>query len=129
MTARTAATLALLAAAALMAAAPAAAGGDAVAGRKAFAACVHCHQAGPSARHAFGPLLNNLAGRKAGTLAGYRYSPALKASGLVWTEATLAAYLRDPAALVPGTKMRFWGGRVSERKAADLLAYLAVPAR
>ncbi|MFG6412513.1 c-type cytochrome [Roseateles sp. DC23W] len=104
---------------------PARAAGDPAAGRKAFAACISCHQAGPSARHAFGPQLNSLAGRKAGTLAGYAYSPALTSSGLVWNEATLAAYLRDPNGLVPGTKMRFWGVGMNERKAADLLAYLA----
>lgn len=107
--------------------APATAAGDATAGRKAFAACINCHQAGPSARHAFGPQLNNLAGRKAGTLPGYAYSPALEASGLVWGAATLAAYLRDPNGVVPGTKMRFWGVGMNERKAADLLAYLAAP--
>ena len=103
--------------------------GDAAAGRKAFAACASCHQAGPSARHAFGPQLNALAGRKAGTQPGYAYSKALVASGLVWREATLAAYLRDPNALVPGTKMRFWGMGISEREAADLLAYLATTDR
>lgn len=104
---------------------PVSAGGDAAAGRKAFAACMHCHQAGPTARHAFGPQLNGLAGRRAGTQPGYGYSAALKASGLVWNQATLAAYLSDPAALVPGTKMRYWGPGMNERKAADLLAYLA----
>lgn len=114
-----------LAALAALLPALASAGGDAAAGRKAFAACIHCHQAGPSARHAFGPQLSGLGGRKAGTQPGYGYSAALKASGLVWNEATLAAYLRDPDALVPGTKMRFWGPGMSERKAADLLAYLA----
>ena len=101
------------------------AGGDPAAGRKAFAACIHCHQAGPSARHAFGPQLNGLAGRKTGTQPGYGYSAALKTSGLVWNEATLATYLRDPDALVPGTKMRFWGRGTTERQAGDLLAYLA----
>ncbi|MFT7775797.1 c-type cytochrome [Roseateles sp.] len=106
---------------------PASAGGDPVAGRKAFAACIHCHQAGPTARHAFGPQLNGLAGRTAGTQPGYGYSAALKASGLVWNKATLAAYLRAPDALVPGTKMRFWGRGTTEREAADLLAYLAPP--
>ena len=101
--------------------------GDPAAGRKAFAACINCHQAGPSARHAFGPQLNGLAGRKAGTQPGYAYSPAMKASGLVWNEATLAAYLRDPNALVPGTKMRFWGMGLTERQVADLLAFVSVP--
>ncbi len=103
--------------------------GNPAAGRKVFAACASCHQAGPSARHAFGPQLNALAGRKAGTLPGYAYSPALKASGLVWNAATLAAYLRDPNALVPGTKMRFWGAGLGERDAADLLAWLAATDR
>lgn len=114
-------------AAAVLAGMPALAGaaGDPAAGRAAFAACVNCHQAGPSARHAFGPQLNGLAGRKAGTQPGYAYSDAMKASGLVWNAATLAAYLRDPKALVPGTKMRYWGVGISERQAADLLAYLA----
>ena len=46
----------------------------------------------PAARHAFGPQLNGLPGLKAGTQPGYAYSAALKASGLVWTEATLAAF-------------------------------------
>ena len=103
--------------------------GDVAAGRKAFAACASCHQAGPSARHAFGPQLNALAGRKAGTQPGYAYSKALAASGLVWRAETLAAYLRDPNALVPGTKMRFWGLGIGEREAADLLAYLATTDR
>lgn len=113
--------------AALLALAPllAAATGDTAAGRKLFASCANCHAVGPGARHGFGPHLNDLAGRKAGSLAGYAYSPALKASGLVWTPATLTAYLRDPGTLVPGTKMRYWGLGINERKVADLLAYLA----
>lgn len=99
--------------------------GDARAGKAQFAACASCHQLGPSARHGFGPQLNGLAGRRAGSLAGYAYSPAMKASGLVWTEATLAALLRNPDQLVPGTKMRFWGRALSDRQLADLWAYLA----
>lgn len=99
--------------------------GDVAAGRKLFASCANCHAVGPSARHGFGPHLNALAGRQAGSLAGYAYSPAMKASGLVWNEATLTAFLRDPAAVVPGTKMRYWGLGIDERKVADLLAYLA----
>lgn len=105
------------------------ANGDPAAGRKLFTSCANCHAVGPGARHGFGPHLNQLAGRKAGTLAGYAYSPAMKASGLVWTEATLAAFLREPGAVVPGTKMRYWGVGMSDRKAADLLAYLAAQER
>ncbi len=101
------------------------AGGDPVAGRKLFASCANCHAVGPSARHGFGPHLNALVGRKAGSLPGYAYSPGMKASGLVWNQATLTAYLRDPGGVVPGTKMRYWGVGINEQKVADLLAYLA----
>jgi len=101
------------------------AAGGAAAGRKVFTACVNCHAVGPAARHGFGPQLNALVGRKAGTSPGYAYSAGMKASGLVWNEVTLTAFLRDPDAVVPGTKMRFWGLGMNERKVADLLAYLA----
>jgi cytochrome c len=105
------------------------AGGDPVAGRKLFASCANCHAVGPSARHGFGPHLNALVGRKAGSLPGYAYSPGMKASGLVWNQATLTAYLRDPGGVVPGTKMRYWGVGINEQKVADLLAYLAAQER
>ena len=101
------------------------AAGDAAAGRKVFTSCANCHAVGPAARHGFGPQLNALVGRKAGTLPGYAYSAGMKASGLVWNEATLTAFLRDPEAIVPGTKMRYWGIGINERKVADLLTYLA----
>lgn len=102
-----------------------AAAGDAAAGRKVFTSCANCHAVGPAARHGFGPQLNALVGRKAGSSPGYVYSAGMKASGLVWNEATLTAFLRDPNAVVPGTKMRYWGIGMNERKVADLLAYLA----
>jgi cytochrome c len=114
--------LALLA---LLAPLAAHAAGDPVAGRKLYASCANCHAVGPSARHGFGPHLNALVGRKAGSLPGYAFSPAMKASGLVWTPATLTAFLRSPSDVVPGTKMRYWGVGINEQKVADLLAYLA----
>lgn len=101
------------------------AAGDPVAGRKLFASCANCHAVGPSARSAFGPHLNGLVGRRAGSLPGYGYSAGMKASRLVWSEATLTAFLQDPTAVVRGTKMRYWGVGIDEKKVADLLAYLA----
>ncbi|MFG6467416.1 c-type cytochrome [Roseateles sp. BYS87W] len=101
------------------------AGGDPVAGRKLFSSCANCHAVGPAARHGFGPHLNALVGRPAGSLPGYAYSAGMKASGLKWDEATLTAFLRAPSDLVPGTKMRYWGVGVNEQKVRDLLAYLA----
>ena len=97
--------------------------GDPAAGAAAFRMCASCHQVGPSARSAFGPQLNGLVGRQAGTLTDYAYSPAMRKAGIVWSEQTLARFLRDPDATVPGTKMRFWGIG-DERKIANLLAYL-----
>lgn len=97
--------------------------GDPAAGAAAFRMCASCHQVGPSARSVFGPQLNGLVGRRAGALADYAYSPAMRNSGIVWNDRALARFLRAPDDTVPGTKMRFWGIG-DERKIANLLAYL-----
>jgi cytochrome c len=88
-----------------------------------FQTCASCHQVGANAHGGFGPQLNGLFGRRAGSTTDYGYSPAMKASGIVWNEQTLAAFLRDPDKAVPGTKMRFWG-MSDEREVAALLAHL-----
>lgn len=97
--------------------------GNPKAGEIAFRTCASCHQVGKYAQPGFGPQLNGLVGRKAGSTPGYRYSEAMKRSGIVWNEATLAAFLHAPHDVVPGTSMRFWG--ISDKQqVADLLAYL-----
>ncbi|WP_229487583.1 c-type cytochrome [Pseudoduganella lutea] len=96
--------------------------GDPKAGAAAFRVCASCHQVGPGARNAFGPHLNGLFGRRAGAMQ-YAYSAAMKKSPVIWNDKTLAAFLRDPDDVVPGTKMRLWGFS-DERKIANLLAYL-----
>ncbi|WP_093165565.1 cytochrome c family protein [Variovorax sp. YR216] len=98
--------------------------GDVTAGKAAFAACASCHQVGPAARHGFGPQLNGLLSRRAGTEPGFRYSPAMRRSEIIWSEKTLAAYIRRPDDVVPGTSMRFNGWLYGEQKLADLFAYL-----
>jgi cytochrome c len=85
--------------------------------------CASCHRVGPSARGAFGPQLNGVFGRKAGSTADYRYSDAMKTSNVVWSDATLGAFVQSPGKVVPGTKMRFWG-MSDPQQIADLLAYL-----
>jgi cytochrome c len=97
--------------------------GDPVAGKRAFAKCANCHSVGPSARGNFGPQLNGLVGRPAGSTKDFKYSPAMRDAGFVWTEARLRAFLRSPDDIVPGNKMRF-RGISSEREIDDLLAYL-----
>jgi len=96
---------------------------DAAAGEKTFAQCRACHQIGPTAKNAVGPVLNGVIGRKAGTVEGYNYSPANKNSGITWDEATFSEYIKDPKAKVPGTKM-IYAGLKDEQKIKDLIAYL-----
>ena len=100
------------------------AAGDVDAGAKLFKRiCGGCHQVGESARGSFGPQLNGIFGRPSASTRDYLYSDAMKAAGLVWTRDTLTAYLQDPKALVPGTRMIFWG-LSDQDKIDDLLAYL-----
>jgi cytochrome c len=98
-------------------------GVDAATGERVFKQCASCHQVGANARAGFGPQLNGLFGRRAGATPDFVYSDAMKASGIVWNERSLAAFLRDPARLVPGTKMRFWGIS-DENEIKALQAYL-----
>lgn len=97
--------------------------GDPDKGRALFARCASCHQVGPSARNGFGPQLNGVIGRRAGSVEGYAYSPAMKNATLVWSEKNLKTFLKSPGDTVPGNKMRFWGIS-SDTQIADLLAYL-----
>jgi cytochrome c len=99
---------------------------DVEAGKKVFAKCRACHDI-ETEKNKVGPSLHGLIGRTAGTLEGYKYSPAMiKAGeeGLVWDEAHLKDYLVDPKAKVKGTKMAFAGIK-KEDEMANLLAYIA----
>ncbi|TVT83461.1 c-type cytochrome [Pseudomonas sp. H3(2019)] len=103
---------------------PTEAAGNAEAGGKLFnRICGGCHQVGDSARGSFGPQLNGIFGRPAGSTTDYQYSTAMKSSGVVWTRETLAAYIEAPKKVVPGTRMIFWGISDPE-KIENLLAYL-----
>jgi cytochrome c len=108
-----------------MAATPAFADGDAAAGEKVFIKCKACHE-NEQGVNKIGPTLKGIVGRKGASVEGYAYSDGAKAKaaeGLVWDEATLAAYLPDPRAYVPGTKMAF-AGLKSPQEVADVIAYL-----
>jgi cytochrome c len=108
----------------------AAAVGDPVAGKAAFAPCAGCHKIGPSARADFGPQLNGVIGRVAGSTPDYTYSAALKNSKIVWNEPLLAAFIKDAGRTVPGTKMQFYSFGYDDQKIANLLAYLkTMPAK
>src|SRR3954469_20513915 len=108
---------------ALLAVSVAHAAEDPAAGEKVFAQCAACHTVGASAQNSVGPVLNGVVGRAAGTYPGYRYSSAMRKSGLTWDEATLQQYLQGPDKMVPGTKMTFAGIQSSD-DLANLIAYL-----
>lgn len=93
------------------------------AGKALFEAeCRRCH-ATDSSDASYGPLLEGVVGRKAGTFAGYPYSEALKGAGFVWTPGALRAWMEDNDGLVPGTKMRHVG--IEDATVQDfILAYL-----
>lgn len=66
--------------------------------------CQACHSASADKRSPLGPNLSGVVGRKAGST-DFRYSPALKASGLTWNRQTLDRFLAAPTKAVPGTRM------------------------
>ncbi|SDD19043.1 c-type cytochrome [Ruegeria marina] len=87
------------------------------------AECRRCH-ASDTAHDSYGPPLENVIGRGAGTYPDYDYSIALEASGIVWTPAALRAWMEDNSGFMPGTKMRHVG--IEDRTVQDfILAYLA----
>lgn len=96
---------------------------DLAAGERSWNKCRACHQLGETAKNGIGPVLNGLFGRPAGTLEGYSFSAANKASGITWDEAIFAEYIKDPKAKIPGTKMIFAGIK-NEQEIKDLTGYL-----
>ena len=97
---------------------------DVAAGEKDFLVCRACHQIGPTAKDAVGPVLNGIVGRKAGSDPNFNYSSANKESGITWTPEELDKYLESPQTVVPHTKMMFPGVK-EEAKRKDIIAYLA----
>jgi cytochrome c len=100
----------------------AAAAQDAAAGERLFRTrCVSCHstQAG---QNRIGPHLSGVVGRKAGTVEGARYSPALRDAGVTWDAAQLDTFLSNPRAMVPGTTMTVAVPGAADR--AAIVAYL-----
>lgn len=92
-------------------------------GKLLFTQCQACHQVKPGAPSLLGPNLSGIMGRKAASAPGFRYSPALKKSNLVWNAATLDKWLARPAALVPGNTMAYPGLPKAEDRAA-VIAWL-----
>ncbi|MCK9993489.1 MAG: cytochrome c [Alphaproteobacteria bacterium] len=97
--------------------------GDAAAGAKVFKKCQACHSIVAADGNKIGPNLHGVIGRKAGTQEGFNYSDAMKASGIVWDEASIEKYLRDPKGFVPKNKMAFVGLK-KDSDLANVLAFI-----
>ena len=95
---------------------------DAKRGEKLFEECRACHALEPGAS-SVGPDLHGVIGRKAGAREDFRYSPALKKSGITWSRQTLDAYVADPQKAVPANRMPY-GGMPEAKDRADLIDYV-----
>ena len=96
--------------------------GDVARGEAHFKECAACHKLAAGANEV-GPSLHGLFSRKAGELGDFRYSPAMKRSGVSWTAETLDKYLADPQAFIPANRMPY-AGLPNAADRADLIAYL-----
>ena len=96
--------------------------GDAAEGAKLYESrCTACHALDVNR---IGPAHRGVVGRKAGTVPGFDYSPALKKAGVVWTSANLDRWLSGPTAMVPGVRMGFSLANPDDRR--NVIAYLTI---
>jgi len=98
---------------------------DATRGKELYESrCGGCHSLD---QDRIGPRHRGLIGRKAGAVAGFEYSPALRASRIVWSSQTLDAWLTNPERLIPGQRMNYSVPDAADR--AALIAYLEAQSR
>lgn len=83
--------------------------------------CSQCHDGDRSGGHAKGPFLWNVFGRKAGSVAGFEFSEAMRKAGVTWDYATLDYYLANTERAVPGKAMNFPGIADDALRAAVLM--------
>jgi cytochrome c len=94
--------------------------GDPRNGEQIYARCMACHSL---TENRIGPRHCGVFGRRAGSVPGFDYSPAMRRAKIVWNEKTLERFLTDPMKAMPGTAMVFSG--VPDRKErADVIAWL-----
>jgi len=93
---------------------------DPMRGEQVYARCLACHAL---AHDRVGPRHCGLLGRRAGTVPGFAYSPAMKRSRLTWDEKALDRFLASPMKVVPGTTMTY-DGVPDPKDRSDLIAYL-----
>jgi cytochrome c len=93
-------------------------------GAELFRKCAACHTVIANGAKRAGPTLRGLFGRQAGAVGGYKYSQALRAADLIWTEATVdALFAEGPHVYTPGSKMPIQRMTSAEDR-AHLIAFL-----
>jgi cytochrome c len=124
---------AILAGLALLMALVCAAGADPARGERVFQRCFACHSVRAGEHSLPGPNLRGVLGRRAGTLPGFGFSPAMLEAGrareLVWTRDTLDAFLTDPPGMIPGTEMGMPAGLPDPEDRRDVIDYLESASR
>jgi cytochrome c len=104
---------------------PAASAQDAKRGEHVFRKCLLCHVVEPGSTSSIAPPLNDVVGRRAGSIKGFQYSEIMQLArdkGLTWGEEALYQFLDKPEDFMPGTYMAFAGLEEQERR--DVIAYL-----
>jgi len=96
--------------------------GDAKLGKKVFNKCRACHALKPGKKK-LGPSLHGVIGRKAGSEGYFKYSPAMQAAGIDWTEENLDKYLKAPKKFIPKNRMAF-AGLKKKKDRKNIIAYL-----
>ncbi|WP_332766672.1 c-type cytochrome [Phenylobacterium sp.] len=94
-------------------------------GKSKFGLCKSCHTIAPGGANMTGPNLHGVFGRKAGSVADYKYSDAVKNAGFVWDAEHLDKWLAEPRTFLPGTKMSFAGLKEAKDR-VDLIAYVKI---
>jgi cytochrome c len=69
-----------------------------------------------------GPRLRGVFGRKAGSISSFKYSEAVKKSGITWDEQSLDMWLTDPDKFIADNDMDFHLAKPEDR--SDVIAYL-----
>jgi cytochrome c len=96
------------------------AAGEATRGEQLYESrCMGCHALDANR---IGPMHRGVFGRKAGSVADFDYSTAVRRSKVVWNAQTLDRWLTDPEKFIPGQKMGYQVPDAADR--ADIVAYL-----
>ena len=74
-----------------------------------------------------GPNLHKVVGRKAGSLPDYAFSSAMKEAGFVWDAEKLDRFIANPDEIVPGNRMKPYGGLASSEERKKIIAFLTQP--